>query len=198
MMDRFPKVAAAIAAAVFAIAGQATVSHAADYTLQDAKIVLLQSASGNQLLRLKTRDGSIPMPAGGPDGVLIEVFSSNQGTSGSVSLPAGMGDDGWKARDTRNGMLYRFSNRQAPEGGTAVQKLVLSEGRGLVIKAKDTGLALDGYLGSVGVRVTMGTSRACAKFFGSEAVDRPGRYTAKRSVEFLADCNDLTLGGSAQ
>src|SRR5262249_4166163 len=90
--------------------------------------------------------------------------------------------------------VYEFVD--PPSGGlSALRVLVLKEGKLLKVITKATGLPLDGALGAVGIRVTMGAQRNCAGFDATTIrKDGAGKYVAKdASAGALVDCSDASL-----
>jgi hypothetical protein len=94
--------------------------------------------------------------------------------------------------------VYRFSNRDAPSGLSPMRTVLLRSQRSIKILAKRTGLALTAPAGAIGIRVTIGSLRNCARFAGTRVVraDVPGFFRARGgNVGTLADCEDLSLAG---
>src|SRR4030095_8666032 len=95
---------------------------AADYPIGAQTLKFRARASG-ATLTFVTRDASAPFPAigsaddpanGTPGGVVVELFSSNNGT-GSMNVPAGLGKPGWQAK-LATVSQYKFTNSSAPSG----------------------------------------------------------------------------------
>lgn len=118
---------------------------------------------------------------------MIEVVTP--GAIAQLPVPAGFG---WNAGSG----TYRYANRLAPAGPSPVRTLTLRQGRVLKVNAKDLSLSLAAPLGSVGIRVTMGSTRTCAFFGGASIVsDQSGSFVARNAaVGGLTDCSDYSLG----
>src|SRR5262249_13495426 len=90
-----------------------------------------------------------------------------------------------------------FGDPDAPDALSAVKKITFVSSKVLKIVAKDIDLPLVATQGSVGVRVTVGGLRTCARFDPpSVRRDVSGSFTAKIAEGTgLTDCPDASLGG---
>jgi hypothetical protein len=177
---------------------------AVDRPIDAVRLVLKRTANG-ATLEFVTRDPDFLFPpigsaddpgTGTPGGMLIELFSANEGLA-SLAIPPGAGNPGWTASAARSPARHRFRNRLAPGGASVVRSVDMREGRVLEIDAKSAGLPLLGPQGSVAIRLTIGTRRSCALFDAPTIrKDEAGRFSARDAVATsLSDCSDLTLGG---
>jgi hypothetical protein len=170
-------------------------SLAMDVPVMGTKVVIRDRGTSRKVVFV-SKDSTVPFPdpgsaddptAGTPGGAVIEVVTP--GAVAQIAIPAG---PGWEAGDG----TYRYANRLAPDGPTTVRSLMQREGRVLKVKAKDLPLSLAAPLGSVGIRVAMGSTRACVLFAGSSIVsDEPGAFVGRNApAGGLTDCSDYTLG----
>ncbi len=177
----------------------AVASGAADRPLDTASLTLSRSDSGKQKLVLVAKDPAFLFPAvgsaddpgtGTPGGATLEIASTAEPAGAAFVVPSGVGKPGWRSNaGTRPSHV--FANPDAAPGQGAVKNIVLKQGRMLKVFAKGVGLALAGPQGTVGIRLTTGTLRNCARFDASTVrVDEAGRFKAVGSVA-LADCADL-------
>jgi hypothetical protein len=190
-----------VAAILAVVVGCATTAAwALDRPISGAKIVLKRSASGKKALTFTSKSMNVPFPVvDGPDdpsdhGMLIELFSPTEGTA-SINVPAGSGQSwSWKIGTGTIGQ-YKFTNSLAPQGVTKARTIVLKQGRLLKISTKDVPFPLTHALGRVGVRVTMGGTRACAMFLPSTVTrDEAGKFNAKNApATVLPNCDDATM-----
>ena len=141
--------------------------------------------------------GSADDPAtGSPGGAAIELFSLNEGQA-TINVPPGTGDPGWTVTPAAT-PRYRFRNLLAPAGISPVRVAVLRQGTLLKLVAKDAGLPLAVPQGAVGIRITMGTLRNCARFAGSTIrKDEAGAFVASHATPdgVLFDCSDASMNG---
>jgi hypothetical protein len=173
---------------------------ATDQPIAASKLVLRRTGS-TQRLTFTSKDPAVPFPAiGGPDdpsatGATIELFSAAEPGGASLSVPAGVGNPGWTVRDATIDS-YQYRNSQAPAGPSVARRIVLKQAKTLRITAAATGLTLATLQGTVGIRVTIGTLRSCARFDAPTIVrDEPGRFVA-RNAPPPPDCSDASLGGT--
>lgn len=177
---------------------------ATDRPIAGDLLAIKRTRAGKERLLFISKDRSVPFPAiGGPDdptagspgGALVEVFSRNHPGSGTLPLPADVGNPGWKVKAGKK-PWYRFKNADAPEGPSAVKSLFLKEGKQLRVDATSTGLMGPGPQGAVGIRVTIGSVRSCALFEGGSVVaDRVRRFLGRNATATaLTDCSDASLG----
>src|SRR5689334_24587092 len=139
---------------------------AVDQPLDARKLTLRRTASGQEKLSFLTKDPNIPFPAIGSaddpaktSGVVIELFSQNAG-QGTLVIPNAVG---WLTRDG-SPSLYKFVNKLAPTGVSTISSFLLKNGKAIRVRGASTGLPSGGTLGPVGIRITMGSLRACALF----------------------------------
>ena len=60
---------------------------------------------------------------------------------------------------------------------------MIKDGRGLTIQGDATGIPLDGARGTVGIRITIGDHRSCARFTGATVTkDVAGAFQGKNAV----------------
>ncbi len=180
---------------------------AADKPIAGTKLQLKKSSSGKEKLVFLSKDPGFLFPAiasadnpasGSPGGLRIELFAQNDPTTGTLTIPAGVGTPGWKVMD---GSIdaYKYGNRTAPTGPSPVKVAILKQGKMIKIVAADTGLALVGPQARVAIRITAGTQRNCAVFGpGSIKRDAAGNFLAVRAPSpSIPDCSDASLGGSS-
>jgi len=175
---------------------------AADQPVTGKKLVLKRT-DARETLVLVLNDPLVPVPAvGGADdpassaGLTLTLFGGSPGATAMLSAPPGMGNPGWSATDgVRTRYVYR--NRNAPGGASPIAKISLRQGKGLKIVARATGLQLTGPQGSVGVRITTGSTQTCALFAGPGIrTDEAGRFFARDAAKpALAECSDDGLSG---
>jgi hypothetical protein len=163
--------------------------HAADTGISGQKIVL-KSRGAKQKLIFQSKDPAAPFPPiGSVDdpsaaGLTIEVV-----TPGGVGSLTASGGTGWRSRDAAIDS-YAFKGASS----SPVRSIALKQGRTLKITTRSVPVAMTDPLGSVGLRLTMGGTRACALFDGATVVaDVAGSFTAKTSAA-PAECSLATLG----
>ena len=191
-------------AAVLAVVAceTATVAWALDRPISATKITLKRNAAGRKTLTLVSKSMNMPFPtigsaddpaSGSPGGILIELFSGNEGIV-SFTAPPGIGKPGWKVTSGTVGS-YKFINSAAPGGTSFAKSIVIKQGRQLKIATKDVPLPLAVPHQRMGIRVTMGSLRACAMFLPpTVARDESGKFIAKNApATVLPDCEDATL-----
>jgi hypothetical protein len=182
-----------------------TAVEAADLPLTAQRLHLRRHGS-RAALRFVTRDPGLPFPpfgsvddpaVGVPGGLLMELLSPAEGIV-ALAVPAGEGDPGWERRALAI-PLFRFRNGLAPGGPSAVYRVHLREGRALRVSARTTGLLLERAQGAVGVRVTIGGTRACARFAGAAVQrDTAGVFRGRDATAAgLTNCSDAALLGTA-
>ena len=191
------------AAIVFSL-GVSAAAWAADQPIDGQRLVLKKVGAGTKLTFV-SRDPDFLFPAiGGADdpatvGATVELFSQTEGQA-SLSLPAGVGNPGWNAASGPPAS-HRFRNSDAPGGISAVRVAVLREGKVLKVVAKDAGLPLAVAQGAVGIRITTGTLRSCARFAGPSAIRRDvaGVFVGANSTPAgLSSCSDGVLSGQPE
>jgi hypothetical protein len=174
---------------------------AADQPIGAVKLSLTRSSSGTERLTFTSRDVHVLFPAlGGADdpsvvGASVTLVSPYEAPV-TLAIPPGIGNPGWRLTD-RALDRYKFTNGASPGGSSVVRQLGLRENRGVKIVAREIGLALTAAQGSVGIRVTTGSLRSCARFDAPTiVVDQPGRFIARGAIAVGADCDDASLGAS--
>jgi hypothetical protein len=180
-----------------------TAAQAVDRPIDGQRLVLKKVGAGTKLTFV-SRDPAFLFPAiGGADdpatvGATVELFSQSEGQA-SLDMPAGVGNPGWNAA-SGSPSSHRFRNGDAPGGISAVRVAVLREGKVLKIVAKDAGLPLAGVQGAVGIRITTGTLRSCARFAGSAIRrDLPGIFVGSNSnLGDLSSCSDGVMSGQPE
>jgi len=171
-----------------------------DQPIDGVKLLLKRTTSGETLVFVSRDPDALFPPIGSPDdpntgtpgGMSVDLFSANEGKAG-LTVPTGLG---WSASDGPPAR-YKFRNGEAPAGASPVRRVLLKEGRIMKVAAKAAGLPLLQSQGAVGIRVTTGTLRSCARFdAASIRKDVPGKFIAKGALAvLLADCSDASLGG---
>lgn len=171
-----------------------TVPGFTDRPIDGRKLVIKRSSSGREKAVFVSKDPNalFPTPEGSDDptsvGATVEFVSGSEGTS-TLALPAG----NWTL--TPAGTIYKFKNKTAPDGTSAVKVALVKQGRGLKVVAKAVGLPLAGVHGSVGIRIRTGMLRHCARFGGTILRDEAGKFIAKDAVAAdVVDCSDQELG----
>lgn len=168
----------------------------ADRPIAGRKLIIKRTASGGEKLVFVSKDPAFLFPAAGgsddpasgsPGGAQLTLVTEG-GESATLVAPAGM--DLWRVKPA----VFKFADRT---GTSDVRVVVLKEGRVLKVVARQTGLALDAPLGAVGVRVTTGVLRSCARFDATTVrTDEAGSFVAKNALaSALADCSDASLAG---
>jgi hypothetical protein len=176
---------------------------ATDQPIGARKLIVKKRLAGGERLVFVSRDPAFLFPViggaddpttGSPGGAQLDLVTETDG-SATLTAPAGLGRPGWRAK-TGGQEVYKFAD---PPGGTLsdLRVIVLRKAKLLKIVAKASGLALDAPLGAVGVRLTTGSLRSCARFDQTTIRrDEPGRYVAKGAAPgALADCSDASLAG---
>jgi hypothetical protein len=170
----------------------------------DGQKLMLRRAGGSARLVFVSRDPSFAFPSiGGPDdpgtgspgGATIELFSQSEGQA-ALGIPAGAGDPGWTA-DTGTPPRYKFHNGLAPGGISPVCIALLRQGKTLKLVAKDAGLPLAVPQGALGIRITTGGIRNCARFTGTAIrKDQAGTFIGSHAdSDALSDCSHESLNG---
>lgn len=170
---------------------------AADYPLADAKLVIKAISPGRERIVFESRDATLPFPArGGVDdpslgGAVIELWSLD---TGPVPFEAESGRTGRRWRVGAGG--YRYRKLVGPFGPAVVRRIRLQEGKRLRFVLHSSAPELAFPVAAVGVRVTMGSLRYCARL-DPDAVIRNGarKYRAQAADgATLDDCSDATVG----
>jgi hypothetical protein len=190
-----------VAASIISLAASAL---AQDRPIDGQRLVLKRSGTNSKLVFV-SRDSDFIFPSvggpndpatGSPGGATIELFSQNEGQA-SLAVPAGAGDPGWTVESSPAHPRYKFRNPLAPGGISAVRLVALRAGRLLKVVAKDAGLPVAGAQGAIGIRITTGTIRNCARFAGSTIRrDEAGAFVASHATTAgLFDCSDASMNG---
>ena len=180
----------------------ATPAWAEDRPISAAKMTMKRTASGRKTLTFVSKFLNLPFPAigtsddpatGTPGGIKVELFSGSEGIV-EFTAPRGVGKPGWKVTLGTVG-AYKYTNPLAPGGDSIAKTIVIRQGRLLKIATKDVPLDLAVPQQHVGIRVTMGSQRACAMFLPTTiSKDEPGKFVGKNApATALPDCEDLTL-----
>jgi hypothetical protein len=185
----------------FLVLADAMLGHAVDRPISGTKLVITRSSAGSEKLTFVSKDVGFLFPAigGGDDpsaaGASVTVVSPLEPPV-TLAIPPGVGNPGWSAKDRTTLDAYQFANGAAPAGPSVVRSARLREKRGIKIVARESGLALAAAQGSVGIRITTGTLRSCARFDAATiVVDQPNRFVAHGAIATsLADCSDASLG----
>jgi hypothetical protein len=173
---------------------------AADTGITGTKLVI-RAHGTTKKLAFVSKDPLAPFPplgsaddpaTGTPGGATVELVVP--GGTGTLAVPPGIGTPGWRTHDATLDS-YAYKNTSAPAGPSVVRSLGLRQSRQLKVNARDVPIPLDAPLGSVGIRITMGSTRSCALFDASTIVrDAPGDFSARGAVVKPADCSETTLG----
>jgi len=168
-----------------------------DQPVDAASLVLKRTASHQKITFVSRDPRTLFAAGGGPNdpslsGLTIDLFSASEG-SASFDVPPGLGSPGW----TLGSDVYRYSNRSAPGGPSAVKRIVLRAGRSLKLLAAATGLPLAVPQGAIGIRFRTGTLRTCALFDSPTITrDEAGSFRARGArAASLRNCADATLAG---
>ncbi|MCW5890507.1 MAG: hypothetical protein KIT14_08140 [bacterium] len=178
----------ALSVAVALLVGTAAVAGAQPVS---AVKLQLKEKNGKQKLLFLSKDKTLVAPAvGGPNdprdvGAELTLCASN-GNSASFAFVAG----NWSANAA--GTLYKYKVKGKPAGPKVAQ---LKSGKTLKVVGGAVGLSVNGTLGAVGVRMTMGSLVQCTRFMSAKK-DVTGQYDA-RNAAAPADCSSVTLGCSS-
>lgn len=178
----------ALSLAVAFVVGTAAVAGAQPVS---AVKLQLKEKNGKQKLLFLSKDANLVAPAvGGADdpqdvGAELTLCASN-GDSASFAFVAA----NWSVNSA--GTVYKFKVKGKPVGPKVA---LLKGGKTLKIVGGAVGLDVDGTLGAVGVRVTMGSLVQCTRFDTAKK-DVVGQYDARNAVA-PADCSSVTLGCSS-
>jgi hypothetical protein len=176
-------------------------AHAIDQPVAARKLTLRRTAGGQEKLSFLTKDPAVLFPpigsaddptSGTPGGVTIELISQNAGTA-TLTIPPAVG---WFTREG-SPSLYKFVNKLAPIGVSPISSYLLKNGRAIRIRGASTGFPSGGTLGPIAIRITMGSTRVCARFDASKIRRDEGRVFLARDAEVgtLTDCSSMSLGG---
>jgi len=108
-----------------------------------------------------------------------------------ATVPSSDESAGWMVTPSR----YRYRNPLAPGGASPVRAFVIRDGarKELDITVETTTTA-PGTEGGFGMRLTMGTTRVCARFTGADVVrDQPGMFVAKADDASIVECTDIAV-----
>jgi hypothetical protein len=173
-------------------------AQAVDQPISAIKLIMKISASGSQKMVFVAKDPAFLFPAigspddpanGSPGGAIIDILTRDGGDAEFVVPPGESTPTGWKSK-AGTVDLYKYVNKDAPSGPTALKVVVLKETKVLKLVGKSVGLPLTGTLGDVVVRVTTGSLRNCARFDAATIRrDEPGKFIAKGALaSSLTDC----------
>lgn len=174
---------------------------ALDQPVTGAKLQLKQSSAGKQKLVFQSKDQSFPFPIiQGPDdpsavGATIEIV-----TPGLAPVPFFAPDNavspGWTSKPSAV-PLHRFKRAKDAVATTPIKAITIKSGRGFSVIGEATGIPLDGTRGTVAVRITIGSLRACARFTGVAVTkDAVGAFLGKNATtDGFADCSLTSLTG---
>jgi hypothetical protein len=179
--------------------GVAVAGRAADQPISGGKLVAVLSG-GDEKLVFVSRDPAFLFPTiGGADdpsvvGMQVDLISPVVPLGVSLVAPPLVAHIGWSAT---SGAVPTHRYRVDAVGAGALGAVVMKQGRMVRIVGQGAGFALAGPHGSVGIRVTTGSLRSCARF---DAItmrrDESGRVVARRAAAAgLADCSNTALGG---
>jgi cysteine-rich repeat protein len=177
----------------------------ADKRITASKLTISRSTSGKEKLVFTSKDptaffpaiGSANDPASGtPGGLVVELFSAVEPSGVALLVPAGIGKPGWLVKDSTIDS-FKFTNKLAPGAPSPVKTLLLKQGKVVKIVASETGLALAGPQGAVGIRITIGARAMCARFSGATSIitkDLANKFAAKNATaNVMADCSAASL-----
>lgn len=182
--------------------GDALTSSATDKPINAVKLMLSRSASGTEKLTFVSKDVNFLFPTVGSGGdpslygATVTLVSPLQSPV-TLTIPAGIGNPGWRVNNRPTLDTYKYTNGPAPAGPSVVRSAKLNEKKSIKIVARETGLALTAPQGSVGIRIATGAQvRNCALFDAATIiVDQPGRFVARGAIATsIADCSDAALG----
>jgi hypothetical protein len=171
----------------------ATSAVAADVPAPGRKISVRDDARRHSLA-LDVRDPVVVAPSPGSDedptvtGASITIRNPTTGESATFILPA----VGWSS--SSNGSAYKFRNRQAPGGISAVTGARISNGA-IKVRARASGITLnEASQGSLSISLASGSLRVCMLFGGEVVRDEPGRFQASQAPapETCGDPNPTT------
>ena len=161
------------AALVWLLQGAA---QATDHQLAGTKLLLKATATKQQMVFVGTQPG-LALPVGDPRtlGATLEVANgSGSGETALVPLPAA----GWTANAATT--VYKFVNKAAPGGISAVKLAKVASGKQVKITASSTGITLDEpSQGIMTVVLSIGSDRYCARF-GTPTLDVSGQFKSKK------------------
>jgi hypothetical protein len=160
-------------AAMLSFIGFAAVATATDHP-QIARKLVLKDAGGRRSLRWVTKMPIVQLPTVSPltAGARLRIAA---GSADGVffELPA----SGWSANGA--GTIYKFKNKLAPGGPSAVKVAVLKDAKVLKVAAKSSGLTLDEpSQGAVSIELRIGMDVYCSECT-TPVEDTTGRYKAK-------------------
>lgn len=173
-----------------------------DVPITGTKLVLKQSGSGKQKLVFQSKDPSFPFPPrGGLDdpaavGATIEVITP--GAQPPVfEAPENAEQPGAWTYKFGAVPTYKYKRDKAYAATTAIKGIVIKSGRGITVSGDAVGIPLDGARGVVGLRLTIGDVRACARFDGAAvSKDAVGTFAGKNAATTgLTDCTAGSLTG---
>ncbi len=200
-------IATLTAGVCIAVAGRADAQ--VEHVVSGAKISIKTAPSGSKLVLVFDAPfvapdlGSSSDPSVNPLGLILSVLSPVEGV-GTLVAPGSGADPGWKTKSGRNGPVYRFKHRSAPDVTSQLRTISIKTGRRLRIIARGSALPMAAPHGLLAVRITTGSIDNCAVFKAVDIkVDEAGRFKAKLVANpTITDCSTESLlgqscGGSA-
>jgi hypothetical protein len=189
-----------VASSLILAVGYVAPAHAADQPISGMTLKLKRSGSKQKLVFVSKDPGFLfPAIGSGDDpttaGLTVELFSAGlSGEGAALGAPAGAG---W--RETTSPPRYLYGDAGAAPGGVALSRVVMRGGKVLRITAPGTGLSLAGPEGSIGIRITSGSTRSCALFAGAAVrKDVAGTFIGKNApASALGGCSTAELAGVA-
>lgn len=194
----------AVALVVFVVYASPALAQPVDYPIIGTKLLLKQSSSGKQKLVFQSKGPSFPFPpSGGFDdprntGATIEIVTPGAPLGGPFVAPANVVQQpGWTLKSGGATHSYKYKRDKAHVTTTAIKGIVIKDERGITVQGEATGIPLDGARGTVGIRITIGDVRSCARFTGAAVKkDVPGAFQGKDGSSVgLADCGVAALTG---
>jgi hypothetical protein len=164
--------------------------------------MLKQSTSGKQKLLFQSKDPSFPLPSSSEPfndprqvGATIEVV-----TAGVVATPFDVPENGAQTGWTlTTGSICKYKRAKEFVATTTIKSIVIKNARGITIAGDATGIPLDGARDAVGIRITIGEVRSCARFTGASVTKNVvGTFKGKNATtDGFADCSLTSLTGAA-
>jgi hypothetical protein len=167
---------------------------AADLGLFGTKVAIHERPGRTPRSDLRCRDAAVALPAPGAPGdpsvggVDIEISVPNGGGV-PVAVPGGTG---WTIKSS-SPPYYLYKNASAPQGGSAVRKLLLRGGKLVKLQMRGAPVGAASPSGGVDVRLELANGdRLCASFSPGDVVkDQPGTLIGRNAVA-PADCGTTT------
>ena len=166
----------------------------ADVGLVGTRVSIRERAGRTPRSDLRCRDVAVALPAPGnpgdpsAGGVEVEISVPNGGGA-AVAVPGGAG---WTVKSS-SPPYYVYNNPSAPQGGSAVRKLLLRGSTLVKLQIRGAAVGAASPSGGVDVRLTLtNVDRLCASFAQSDIVkDQPGTLVG-RNAAAPADCGTTT------